>query len=95
MDGEATAVELSRDRFALSDLIGLGVRDGDGASLGRIYEVRAHWERDGQLVIDELITGRTGLWRRLRGPGTDTRGIDWESIAEISDGAVVVASRRS
>lgn len=86
-------MELNGERFALSDLIGRRVRDGEGANLGRVFEVRAHRARDGQLVIDELLTGRTGLWRRLRGPGAE-RGVAWESVVEISDEAVVVASRR-
>jgi hypothetical protein len=83
-------VELNRDPGAFSELIGLPVRDGSGRSLGRAFEVRAHWDRDGQLVFDELLFGRGTLWLRLRGPGPKARGITWENIAEITPEQIVV-----
>ena len=52
------------------------------AALGRVFEAKAHWERDGTVVLDELIVGRNGLWRRLRGVGDDDRGIPWEAVVE-------------
>jgi hypothetical protein len=55
-----------------------------------VFEARAHWERDGSIVIDELLVGRRGLWRRLRGPGEDDRGIPWEAVVELGDEHVVV-----
>ena len=45
-------MELSREPFALSDLIGRPVCDSSGRRLGRTFEVRAHWQ-DGGIVIDE------------------------------------------
>jgi ribosomal 30S subunit maturation factor RimM len=61
-------VELSRVRYALSDLIGLRVYDGRGSMLGRVFEVRGHRERDGRLVIEELLAGRKGLGANCAGP---------------------------
>jgi sporulation protein YlmC with PRC-barrel domain len=84
-------VELSRDRISFSDLIGRVVRDQSGRRLGRVYEVRGHWEDDGSVVLDELLVGRRALLRRLRGPGADDRGIPWPAVAEISDDGIVVS----
>jgi hypothetical protein len=82
-------MELS-EPSAFSDLIGRPVRDGAGRHLGRIFEVRGHWEPDGSLVLDELMVGPRALWRRLRGPGAGTRGIAWENVVETgADGFVV------
>jgi sporulation protein YlmC with PRC-barrel domain len=83
-------VELSRDPSAFSELIGARVRDQAGRSLGRVYEVRAHWERDGSVVLDELMIGRRALWQRLRGPGTEAHGIALESVVEIGGEEIVV-----
>lgn len=83
-------MELSPERGAFSDLVGRPVVDGGGRSLGRVYEARAHRERDGALVVDELLVGRRGLWRRLRGPRPDARGIPWEAVTEIGERRIVV-----
>jgi hypothetical protein len=83
-------VELSEGRGAFSELMGQRVRDRSGRSLGHVVEARAHWEMDGTIVLDELLVGRRGLWRRLRGPGPDDRGIAWESVIEIDEGEIVV-----
>jgi sporulation protein YlmC with PRC-barrel domain len=83
-------VELSREPAPFSDLVGRPVRDQGGRDLGRVFEARAHWERDGSIVIDELLVGRRGLWRRLRGPGEDDRGIPWEAVVDLGDEHVVV-----
>jgi hypothetical protein len=82
-------VELSPWPAAFSDLVGRPVRDQGGRALGRVFEARAHWERDGSLVLDELLVGRSGLWRRLRGRGDD-RGIPWEAVVELGGEQVVV-----
>ena len=52
-------MELSRPG-ALSELLGRKVVDQSGRRLGRVYEAKGHWERDGTVVIDELILGRGG-----------------------------------
>jgi sporulation protein YlmC with PRC-barrel domain len=82
-------VELSRELpFALSDLIGKSVCDSSGRSLGRAFELRAHWE-DGRVVIDELLVGRGSLLKRLRGPSADARGVRWENVVEVGERIVV------
>jgi hypothetical protein len=83
-------VELNDDRGSFSELIGRRVEDGSGRSLGRVFEVRGHWQRDGTIVLDELLVGRGALWKRLRGPGTDARGVPWESVAELSRERIVI-----
>ena len=83
-------MELSREPAAFSDLVGRPVCDQGGRGLGRVLEARAHWERDGSVVLDELLVGRNGLWRRLRGPGGDDRGIPWEAVVGLGDEHVVV-----
>jgi sporulation protein YlmC with PRC-barrel domain len=83
-------VELSDNPLAFSELIGTSVTDQSGRALGRVLEVRAHWERDGSVVLDELMIGRRALWRRLRGPNPDERGIPWETVAEIGAERIVI-----
>jgi len=74
---------------AFSELIGLPARDPNGRSLGRVYEARGHWEGDGTIVIDELLIGRHGLLRRLRGPGADT-GVPWASVVDLDRERILV-----
>jgi sporulation protein YlmC with PRC-barrel domain len=83
-------MELSDRPQAFSSLIGTPVHDQSGRTLGRVYEVGAHWERDGTIVFDELLIGRRGLWRRLRGPSADARGIPWEAVTELGPERIVV-----
>ena len=63
-------MELSEPR-AFSSLVGRRVEDRSGRSLGRVFETRGHWERDGSVVLDELMVGRGAFWQRLRGPGAE------------------------
>lgn len=81
-------MELSREPFALSDLIGKPVCDSSGRRLGRAYEVRAHWE-DGDIAIDEILVGRGSLLKRLRGPEASARGVRWENVTEVGKRIVV------
>jgi len=83
-------MELSEAPQAFSSLVGRRVEDRSGRSLGRVFEARAHWERDGGIVIDELLVGRRNLWRRLRGPHADVHGIPWESLIELGPDRIVV-----
>jgi len=83
-------VELSPEPSGFSDLVGRRVCDQGGHPMGRVYEARAHWERDGSLVLDELLVGRNGLWRRLRGPGDEDRGIPWEAVIDLGGERIVV-----
>ncbi len=84
-------MELSPDPFPLSALIGRQVRDQSDRKLGRVWEVRAHWERDGTIVFDELLVGRGAMLKRLRGPGPDARGILWQAVTEVSADRIVVS----
>jgi sporulation protein YlmC with PRC-barrel domain len=81
-------VELGRDPFAVSDLIGKPVYDGSGRRLGRAFELRAHWE-EGSVVIDEILVGRGSLLKRLHGPGAKARGFGWESVVGVGERIVV------
>lgn len=81
-------MELSRDPFALSDLVGKPVYDGSGRRLGRAFELRAHWE-EGAVVVNEVLVGRGSLLKRLRGPGASARGFRWESVTEVGERIVV------
>ena len=76
---------------ALTELLGRKVVDQSGRRVGRVYEARGHWEPGGTIVIDELVLSRSGLRRRLRGPGgPDRESVPWESVAELRDECVVV-----
>ena len=83
-------MELSAAPEAFSELIGVRVRDRSGRSLGHVFEVRAHWERDGTIVLDELMLGRRGLWPRLRGPDPDAHGIPWEAVIDVGPDRILV-----
>jgi hypothetical protein len=83
-------VELSEKPRAFSALVGRRVEDRSGRSLGRVFEARGHWERDGSIVLDELMIGRSAFWQRLRGPGTEARGIPWENVVELDHDRIVV-----
>jgi sporulation protein YlmC with PRC-barrel domain len=82
-------VELG-ERGALSELLGRKVVDQSGRRLGRVREVRGHWEDDA-VVFDELILDSGGLRRRLRGPGgPEKQAIPWAQVVELEDETVVV-----
>jgi sporulation protein YlmC with PRC-barrel domain len=81
-------VELSREPFALSSLIGRPVRDSAGRRLGHAFEVRAHWEGD-VVAIDEILVGRGALMKRLRGPSAKARAVRWESVVEVGEQIIV------
>jgi hypothetical protein len=84
-------VELNRETWAFSDLIGSRVSDQSGRSSGRVFEVRAHWQPDGSILVDELIVGRRGLWRRLRGPAANVRGaVPWAAVTGVEPGRIVI-----
>jgi sporulation protein YlmC with PRC-barrel domain len=76
---------------SLSELVGRKVVDQSGRRLGRVYEAKAHWEREGTIVVDELILDRGGIRRRLRGPGgPEEQAVPWEAVVELTGDAVVV-----
>ena len=82
-------MELSSQPGAVSDLIGLRVRDQSGRSLGRVHELRGRWE-DGQIIVEELLIERRALLRRLRGPGPRARPVPWAAIVQIGAEELVV-----
>lgn len=83
-------MELSREPFALSDLIGKPVCDSSGHRLGRAFEVQARWE-DGRVVTEAILVGRGGMLKRLRGPQARARAVGWESVIEVGERIVVRA----
>lgn len=83
-------MELNREPTAFSALVGRRVEDRSGHHLGRVFEARGRWERDGSIVLDELMIGRSAFWQRLRGPGAKARGIPWENVVELDRGRIVV-----
>lgn len=87
-------MELSAEPSAFSALIGAAVEDQSGRRIGRVFEARAHWDGDGSIVIDELLIGRRGLLRRLRGPGPGpgAHGIPWQAVMEVAEERIVVRS---
>jgi sporulation protein YlmC with PRC-barrel domain len=82
-------VELSDAPFALSDLIGKPVYDGSDRRLGRVFEVRAHWEDGERIVIDEILVGPGALLKRLRGPDAGARDVHWESVIDVGERIVI------
>lgn len=79
------------DPGALSELLGRKVVDQSGRRVGRVYEARGHWGGEGTVVIDELVLSRSGMRRRLRGPGgPDRYSVPWDSVVDLSDERVVV-----
>lgn len=83
-------MELSREPFALSDLVGKPVSDASGRRLGRAFEVRAHWEGD-RVVLDEILVGSGSLLKRMRGPEAAAQGVRWEDVIEVGESIVVHA----
>lgn len=80
-----------RNPGALSELLGRKVVDQSGRRLGRVYEAKGRWERDGTVVIEELILSSGGMRRRLRGPGGgETHSVPWEAVIDLPDEQVVV-----
>ena len=82
-------MELNGTPFALSDLIGKPVCDGSGRRLGRVFEIRAHWEDGDRIAFDEILVGRGSLLKRLRGPSASARGFRWENVIEVGERIVV------
>jgi sporulation protein YlmC with PRC-barrel domain len=73
------------------ELLGRQAVDQSARRLGRVYEAKGHWESDGTVVVDELILGRGGMRRRLRGPGGPERqAVPWEAVVGIEGECLVV-----
>ena len=82
---------MTRKRIRFDDLLGRVVRDADGRSVGRIYEVRAEEQGD-DLVVVEYHLGTAALLERvgvslLRVIGLDRthlKKVAWDRL-DISD----------
>ena len=83
-------MELSEGPLSFSGLIGTSVIDQSGRKLGRVFDLRAHRDHDGVIVVDELMIGARALLGRLRGPNAEAAGIPWESIVELNDDRILV-----
>ena len=83
-------MELNDAPTGVGHLLGARVYDQNGKKLGRIHELRGHHERDGTIVIDELLIGPKALLKRTRGPGPDARGVPVEAVIEQSPERVVI-----
>lgn len=83
-------MELKIKPGAFSELIGVRVHDSNGRRLGRVYEVRGHWQSDGSIVVDELLIGSGGLRKRLRGPAANAQGIPWVNVIGLGRDRIVV-----
>jgi len=69
------------------------VYESDGVLLGRVFDIRCAW-RDGNLVVTDLVYGRSGLLERLgfRKPRCDT--LPWSAVIRMEERAIVVAAPR-
>ena len=83
-------MELSGDKAGVARLLDARVVDQNGSRLGRVYELRGHYERDGSIVVDELLIGKTALLKRLRGPGPEAAGIPLDAVIEQGPERIVV-----
>jgi sporulation protein YlmC with PRC-barrel domain len=83
-------VELNDEPTGVGHLLGARVYDQNGKKLGRIHELRGHHERDGTIVIDELLIGQMALLKRTRGPGPDARGVPVEAVIEHGPERIVI-----
>jgi sporulation protein YlmC with PRC-barrel domain len=83
-------VELNDTPTGVAHLLGARVYDQNGKKLGRLHELRGHYEKDGSVVVDELLLGPRALLKRTRGPGPDAGGIPVEAVIEQSAERIVV-----
>jgi sporulation protein YlmC with PRC-barrel domain len=83
-------MELNDAPTGIGHLLGVRVYDQSGRKLGRVHELRGHHERDGTIVIDELLIGPKALLKRTHGPGPDARGIPVEAVIEQSAERIIV-----
>ena len=76
-----------------SDLMGSLVCTESGTKLGRVHDLRAHFDGDGWLLMG-LVVGSGGIKERLSGGGEEPLGagdvVAWEAITTIGDGRITV-----
>jgi sporulation protein YlmC with PRC-barrel domain len=83
-------MELTSTQGALTDLLGLPVRDASGRTLGRVVEVRARRAAGGELEVEALLVGGRALLRRLRGPETKAKEVAWGAVSEVRGEEILV-----
>jgi hypothetical protein len=72
------------------------VRTADGRFLGRIFDLRCHWDPDTRAlpVVDQIVFGRGGLWERMGLRRTQPRFIHWYLVESVEETSVIVSSSR-
>ena len=83
----------------LTWLQGIEVRDGEGADLGRVYEIRSPGRAETQPTwsereIDCLLCGRLGLFERLGWTQRRPRTIPWRDVLALDRRELRVRGRR-
>jgi len=83
---------MSAKRFRLDDLLGRIVKDRNGATVGRLYDIRSE-EQDGALVVVEYHIGTHALAERVGASlarivgihrSVEPRKVPWDQL-DISD----------
>jgi sporulation protein YlmC with PRC-barrel domain len=76
-----------------SDLMGSLVCTESGTKLGRVHDLRAHFDGDGWLLMG-LVLGTGGIKERLSGGDQEPLGagdvVAWEAITAIGDRRITV-----
>ena len=83
-------MELRERPLSFSALIGTPVVDKDGRRRGRVFELRAHRDGEGAIVIDDLVVGGRALLERLRGPSAAGADIPWEKVVELGEDRILI-----
>jgi sporulation protein YlmC with PRC-barrel domain len=76
-------------RLRLYEILGMHVRDADGADLGTVHELKAE-RRGDALCVTALVVGNKAFISRV-GWGKTERGteIPWERVAAVGSGIVL------
>lgn len=85
-------MELNDAPTGVAHLLGARVHDTGGHRLGRVNELRGRREDDGTVVVEALLLGPRGLWKRMRGPGSEATAVPLEAVVEVSPEVIVVRS---
>ncbi len=76
-------------RLRIYQILGLEVRDADGARVGRVHELRAE-RRGDTLCVTALVVGEKALISRVGWTKTEHgKEIPWERVASIGSDIVL------